>query len=450
MRTIFISCFRGIISRNILATDVLTGLRAAPGVRVVILAAESNAALLAREFDGPGLVVEAVPVPEPAGVDRLLWVVATNLLSTGTRRVQRRAKLGRDRNWLDWTAGVLLSFLGRSRAVRQAFRWLFDRFSPAAALAPYFDRYRPGLVFATDVYTPLDAKLLRLARRRGVKTVGMVRSWDNVTSKTLLTVVPDRLIVNAPQIRDEIVVYGDVPPERVFVTGVPHYDYYQSSPRTPRAEFCRPFGFDHKRPLVLFAPPSDLYLRYDPVAPVVLDALAGVGANILVRLPLVGKIDLGDYRLPPNAALDEPENSADFIEAHLTHEADRHLADSLYHSAVVVTWASTVIIDAMVFDKPVVLVGFDASPRPYHQSITQYYDYDHQRRILESGAVRLARSPQELTSAVSAYLADPGLNARARARVRAAYCDRLDGASGRRLAKFILSLLPLSPAEALL
>ena len=100
MRTIFISCFRGIISRNILATDVLTGLRAAPGVRVVILAAESNAALLAREFDGPGLVVEAVPVPEPAGVDRLLWVVATNLLSTGTRRVQRRAKLGRDRNWL--------------------------------------------------------------------------------------------------------------------------------------------------------------------------------------------------------------------------------------------------------------------------------------------------------------------------------------------------------------
>ena len=117
---------------------------------------------------------------------------------------------------------------------------------------------------------------------------------------------------------------------------------------------------------------------------------------------------------------------------------ERHLADSLNAADVVVTWASTMIVDAVAFSKPVVLVGFDETPRPYARSILQYYDYEHHRLILASGGVRLAKSPAELRQQVLDYIERPALDGEGRARIVAAHCGRLDGHAGERLAEHIL------------
>lgn len=440
MQTVFISCFTGLISRNILATDVLAELRRVPGIRIVIVAPESRTAVLRGEFGGPNVIIEGMPKPNLRGRDRAWWTLATHLLDTPTRRVQRQAKLARDGSRLDYLGSLLLGLAGRSRVVRGLFR----RFAAWAVKTEEFDpllaRYRPDLVFSTDVYTPQDVKITTLARRRGVRVIGMVRSWDNVTSKTLLVFHPDRLIVNTAWIAEEAQHFGDVPRQSITVLdGVPHYDHYVPAGRTPRKEFFGRFGLDPVKPLILFTPPSDTYLKHDPVTPVVLKAVENLGAQVLVRLPLVGASELGAYRPPPNVAFDEPMNSPDFTEVHLSRDADRHLADSLYHADIVITWASTMIIDAAVFDKPIVLVGFDATPRPYAKSIRQYYDYTHQRRIIETGGVRLAQTPAELADCVRAYLADPKLDAAGRAAIRREYCGTLDGTAGHRLAEVLLA-----------
>lgn len=443
MRTIFITCFTGLVSRNILATDAFALLARRPDLLLVILAPERRAGILRREFGGPKVIVEAVPSRPPTGRERILWILATNLLATRTRRVQRLSKLGRDWNILDYAFSGTAGFLGRFRFVRRLFRALSSRWGQAREFEPLFERYRPALVFATDVYAPSDAALMRLARRRGVKIIGMVRSWDNPTSKTILALVPDFLAVNTDRIEEEMMRYGDVPPDRIAVVGIPHYDRYRDpADRTPRSEFCRALGLDPAKKIILFAPPSDAYLRHDPVVPVVLESLAAVPGQVLVRLPIVGKSELGGYRPAGNVVFDAPANAPDFTEAHLSREADRHLADTLFHADAVITWASTMIVDACFFGKPVVLVGFDAASRPYARSIRQYYDYDHQRRILALGGVRLSRTPAELARWVRAYLEDPSTDAAGRERIRREYCGPLDGRSGQRLADFIRSSLP--------
>lgn len=442
MKTVFITCFTGLISRNILATDTLAVLQRTPELRVVIVAPESRTAVLAVDFSGPGVIVEGVPRANLRGRDRVWWALATHLLDTPTRRVQRIATLERGGSRLDYWGSGLVGFLGRSRAIRSLFRRLARVMVGSTEFRDLFDRYRPDLVFSTDVYTPQDVKVAMLAQRRGVRVLGMIRSWDNVTSKTLLAFMPDRLIVNTERIAEEAEHYGDVPQTSISVLdGVPHYDGYVPAERTPRAEFFGRFRLDPARPLILFTPPSDTYLKFDPIAPVVLRAIAGLGTQVLVRLPLVGASDLGGYRPPANVVFDEPANSPDFTEVHLSRSADRHLADSLYHADLVITWASTMIIDAAVFDKPIVLVGFDSAPRTYGRSIRQYYDYAHQRRILETGGVRLARTPGELADYTRAYLADRRRDASGRAAIRREYCGRLDGTAGRRLAAIILAHL---------
>lgn len=437
-RTIVITCFTGLVSRNILSTAALDVLREDPGVKIVIVSPGGRADLLRKEFGAPNVEIAAVDARAPEGLNRFLWVMATNLLFSGTREVQRRAKLERDGNYADYVFSRLLSLLGRARLVRRGFRRLVSLAASGTGLGGVFDEFRPDFLFATDVYTPWDAEMLRIAKSRNIPAVGMVRSWDNITSKTLLTFIPDVLFVNTERVKKEAIEYGDVPAGRIVPVGIPHYDAYrQPEFRSSKRDFFAKFGFSESRPLILFTPPSDKYLRSDPVSPLILETLAEIPAQVLVRLSLVGKNDLGDFKLRPGVAIDEPSNSPDFIELYMSRDADRHLADSLYHSDVVITWASTAIIDASVMGKPVILVGFDAAPRPYGQSIRQYYDYDHQRAIIETGGVFFARNPAELKRGIRGYLQNPDADRDGRNRLVREFCGTVDGKRGRALGELL-------------
>lgn len=409
-----------------------------------MVAAAKNVPVLEREFGGTNVVFEPIELPakEISGLtDRLLWTIATNLLRTKTRTVQRRAKLAIDHNRLDAAASALVGYLGRFKSVREAYRWVAGVLAPGREFEYLFERYQPDVLFATDVYTLQDVKMMRRARRRGVRTVGMVRSWDNVTSKTLLSFIPERMVVNGERIREELVRYGDVPKERIFIAGVPHYDHYRPEECESRRKFFSKFGFDEQKKMVLFATPSDRYLRDNLISPLVVEALRESEANVLVRPPLVGRSGLEGRDLPDNVRLDDPGDYGDFVNIHMSPVADRHLADSINASDVVVTWASTMIIDAIAFGKPVVLVGFDDSPRPYHRSIAQYYDYTHHQFILASGGVRLAKSSKELSRMVGDYLENPALDTAERARIIREHCGALDGRAGERLARYLLGAL---------
>ncbi len=445
MKTILITCIRGLIARNILATDAFSRLAKEPGLKIVVVASEQNVSALRREFGGPNVIFEGIHMPAkeiPDGFDRLLWTIATNLLPTKTREVQRRVKFALDRNRFDYAASVIFGFLGRIGWVRRMSRFFVGILLGYREYERLFKKYRPDLVFATDVFALQDVKLMLAAKKSGVKTVGMVRSWDNVTPNTLLMHIPDEVVVNGPRIQNELIRYGDVPGERIFITGVPHYDHYRSQDCMPRSDFMRKFGFDENKKLVLFATPSDRYLRDNLVSPLVVDALAASGLQVLIRPPIVGRSGLEGKALPPNMRLDDPGDYGDFVNINMDRAADRHLADSLNAADVVVTWASTMIVDAIAFMKPVVLVGFDETPRPYHEGILKYYDYEHHQFILASGGVRLAKSPDELCDWVMRYIKEPELDRDGRAAIVAAHCGALDGRAGERLATYILNAMP--------
>jgi hypothetical protein len=60
----------------------------------------------------------------------------------------------------------------------------------------------------------------------------------------------------------------------------------------------------------------------------------------------------------------------------------------------------------------VVNVAFDCSNPPVFGMpvFDYYYNYEHLRPVLECGASRVARSPEQLASHVNAYLCDPSLD----------------------------------------
>jgi len=84
----------------------------------------------------------------------------------------------------------LLSKLGHIKLYRKLLRWADFHFMPKKFYKEYFEKYKPDLIFASDVFSAPDVNLLREARARGIFTIGMVRSWDNVTSKGMNRVIP--------------------------------------------------------------------------------------------------------------------------------------------------------------------------------------------------------------------------------------------------------------------
>ena len=95
-----------------------------------------------------------------------------------------------------------------------------------------------------------------------------------------------------------------------------------------------------------------------------------------------------------------------------------------------------------MFDKPVLNVGYNP---PGFDGVTvdyiRYYDYDHYRPVVESGAVELARSEAELDGLIRQALLDPTRRrSERRELLRRIFGDTLDGRSGDRVAEVLLKL----------
>jgi CDP-glycerol glycerophosphotransferase (TagB/SpsB family) len=180
---------------------------------------------------------------------------------------------------------------------------------------------------------------------------------------------------------------------------------------------------------------------------VLVDAMAS-GAwhdpvQVLVRLH--PRDDLAAYARfegMPHVIVEKPFRSTvpagDGLAIDITTDNQRHLANTLRHSDVVVNVASTIAIEAAIFDTPVVNVAFDGEqPSEFARSARRYYRFTHYVNVTRHGAVRVAEDPVQLVELVGRYLDDRSLDRDGRRRVTLEQCQFLDGRAADRVAKYV-------------
>jgi hypothetical protein len=109
------------------------------------------------------------------------------------------------------------------------------------------------------VITPLiklasqQPEYVKSARHLGIPVVYPVFSWDNLSTKGLVHVQPDAMLVWNERQRVEAVEMHHVPSERIVVTGAPRFDdFFAMTPQTSRAAFCTGLGLDPGQPIVSY------------------------------------------------------------------------------------------------------------------------------------------------------------------------------------------------------
>lgn len=437
MRTIFVTSFHVLISRNILAAGLPRRL-VDGGARVVVLVPDYKAPYFRERFGGPGIEILGVDANAPTKTlrGRFFKRLAQNMLDTSTvelkqkqRRFLHRQRVAYYCFWLP--ARLAWHVPGAVPLVRMLDRAL----APSCPLEVLLERERPDLVFATDIQNENDVALLQGASRRGIPTVGMVRSWDNLTNY-LLRIIPGVLLVGNTLEREEAVRYHGVPAGRIRIVGIPHYDRYRSLPKAPRDDFLRSLGLDPQKKLIVFTPVGDRYIRNSDSDRSVMDLLAAMPeVNVIVRFPPADTVShTGDFTPPPHMHFDRPGVAFDASAAHreVSEEDDRRLMHELYHADLVITGPSSIALDASLFGKPIIAVNLSRGERPYLEGIIGY-DYVHFGYLRERAALALARSGGELRDFIRRYLADSSHDAAGRAAVVRDLCGPADGRSAERI-----------------
>ena len=105
--------------------------------------------------------------------------------------------------------------------VKKLIRWVDFKLNPQPEHDYLFAKYKPSLAFATTAHTESDIGVLKSAKRFGVATVDMPKSWDNL-SKIFFHVKTDKMMVWSPFMQDQAVEFQDYKRSDVIVTGVPH------------------------------------------------------------------------------------------------------------------------------------------------------------------------------------------------------------------------------------
>jgi len=338
---------------------------------------------------------------------------------------------------------------GRSRAFHGLMWSLYRTVSPQKEYLDFVRDAKPDMVFITDAFGDADMALWRAASRLFIPCAVMVRSWDNLTNHGILRLMPDRLIVHSPFIKDLAMRLHHIPENIISMTGIPQYDWYTDTGLfMNREDFCREIGADPGKKLILFAGIGDFLAPHEWEVVKILSEEMEAGrmaypATILFRPHPNFLTQREKIRALPGVIFDDRVARYTGQEKS-TMEMGRaemaHLINSLRHADVVVTGASSIAIDASAFDRPIVCIAFDGyADDPYWNSVRRYYrDFTHYQLIAQTHGFRIAYDKNGMVSFVNEYLRNPSLDSEGRKKIVNEFIWKLDGASARRLGNAVV------------
>ena len=131
-----------------------------------------------------------------------------------------------------------------------------ERAIPAdPAIVKVMASQKPDVVLVTPLIElgSDQVEYIKAARALGIPCGLCVHSWDNLTNKGLIHVVPEAVFVWNEAQRKEAAEMHAVPASNVVVTGAPTYDqWFTRRPSTTRDEFCQKVGLRADRPFFLY------------------------------------------------------------------------------------------------------------------------------------------------------------------------------------------------------
>ena len=446
-KTVFITISRVGFIRNLLRTGVVSKLLG-HGFRVILLTPYHNAPELFKDFTHKNLHIEQLYMSQNVRLRWFFTELFKGAVFNDTVYARYRWSIGTPKQPNQLFFPMRMIFFAPLRFVPGArcfIRWLYAFINPLRAHDYLFEKYKPDLVFNTDAGG--DCGVLKSAKRFGVPSIDMPKSWDSL-SQMLFNTKADFLLVWNEYMRAQAIKLQCYKENEIVVTGIPQFDFYaRKDGLLSREEFCKKYGMDSKKKIILYG--SAGANLFDESAHVSLirqfmDDRKLSEANILVR-PHVGYY--GDVErfssLESNAGIVIDRSGKHNHVAHDpfdTSEGHVHtLVNSLYYADVCVNVASTLSLDAIACGTEVINFNFDIGHVDYHAGVRRLFVSDYVKDLMATNGTFLAKNKEDFLNMLKNVL-EKGEKKDTKKTVDT-FIYKLDGKSAERIANALIQIM---------
>jgi hypothetical protein len=294
-----------------------------------------------------------------------------------------------------------------------------------------------GALALSNVQPRAVVPFLVEARRQGLPIAAHVASWDHTVGKGVIAPFCDVYVVQNRTMLEDLVRYHGISRERVVVTGWPQTDVYAR--RRDRAEYdalVRSYGLDPAVPLVVVMGNTPTNAPYEDRF---VERLVGWWeTDGRGRLSLLFRPHPRDRVWRDRFAAALATEGVHVQEASFTDL--EVLATLLQHAACVVANAGTILLEAIVNDRPAVCVLYDEGAPPGESWALKNVIGEHYRELAASAAFHRAERFEDVVAGIERSLARPDELAEERRRVVAEVVGEVDGRAAERVVDAIAAV----------
>lgn len=358
---------------------------------------------------------------------------------------------------LGWRVlGRPLAFKKILYLVTKVERWLSWFLRPTNDFDVLFKNLKPDFVFNCSHVHGVDADLpMKIASNLGFKTGAFIFSWDNLFTRSRIFPKYDYYFTwNRKMSKHLIKLYDDeININNIYVTGTPQFDFhFKPNYKWDKRTLYNEIGLELDRPYILYT--TAMY-------PVFLEEHRMVNSIIkfLKKIEKVNRPQLvirtyvkGNSNEMVSLA-EKFRNDDDVIFPAIKWDKDWNMpfykdlyiyTNLLRYASLGINAASTVSMELMIYNKPVINLGFEppGSSLPYWTRFSQHVDYEHYVPLVKSKSVMVAKSLDDLGNLIIKSLNNPKcLEEAQKIFLDSLFKNHLDGLSAQRIAKTILKII---------
>lgn len=279
------------------------------------------------------------------------------------------------------------------------------------------------LVTATPGFSPFEAEIIHLAKQAGLPSAAVNFTWDNLTMNSKHIRKTDYLIAWNEVMKNEAIDIHHYLPKKVFVSGVTRFDpYFAEDKKDPgRVKFLKSKGLNPDFKTIFHTTVTRAYpfqKKYINDLIKLRDSKKIPYVNLLIRVHPLDLIEnYSEFKNIPDLCVERSGK-----EMEMSYDDLLNLKYSLKYTDLNINYASTITIEACIFGKPVINIG-------YLDRFALAYDFDHYRPIYESGAIKLAKTDDDLPRLINLYLENPARDHEQRLAIVDKYVQFTDGLS---------------------
>ncbi|MBC7845884.1 MAG: hypothetical protein H7Y10_05285 [Flavobacterium sp.] len=331
-----------------------------------------------------------------------------------------------------------------------AEKWQFLFFSKNKITQSYLkllEEDQPSHLFFTHQRPPFLAPFLYTAQQMKIPTSTFIFSWDNLASKGRMLGTFDYFLVWSHLMQSELLYfYPMVATEKVKVVGTPQFEpYVMPKYNTTAEEFYAKFRLDANLKTICYSC-ADISIGAND--PIVIRAIASAIRNngITTKIQLIVRTspaeDDSRFRILreefPEIIWNVPkwiltrENHAEIWSQRVPSEEDiKDLRSLLEYVDLNINMCSTMSLDFMLFDKPVINTVFGNQENGLYND-QRFLNFGHFKKVVESQSVTIAKNEIELINEINSALSNPNQRAAERkAMIDLQVSEPLEGTSKR-------------------